>query len=96
MVYLKKGKKTRGQGRITVQIYDKAGHKVAETLSESDGYYSYLGLKPEDYSLRLDKAQLKKLGYKAAPIEQKVTIRPLIKGDFVENLNFVLHSNTEL
>jgi hypothetical protein len=96
MVYLKKGEKTRGQGRITVQIYDKAGHKVAETLSESDGYYSYLGLKPKDYSLRLEKAQLKKLGYRAAPIEQKVKIRPLIKGDFVENLNFVLHSNTEI
>ena len=96
MVYLKKGEKTTGQGRITVQIYDKAGHKVAETLSESDGYYSYLGLKPEDYSLRIEKAQLKKLGYRATPIEQEVTIRPLIKGDFVENLNFVLHPNTEI
>ncbi|TXD52016.1 hypothetical protein [Polaribacter sp. IC063] len=96
MVYLKKGENTIGQGRISIQIYDTAGHKVAETLSESDGYYSYLGLKPKDYILRIEKAQLKKLGYRAAPIEQKVTIRPLIKGDFVENLNFVLHSNTEI
>ncbi|PQJ76274.1 carboxypeptidase-like regulatory domain-containing protein [Polaribacter glomeratus] len=96
MIYLKKGERTIGQGRITIQIYDKEGHKVAETLSESDGYYSYLGLKPGNYNLIIEPAQLKKLGYRAAPIQRKVTIKALIKGDFVENLNFVLHSSSDL
>ncbi len=96
IVYLKKGDNVNGTGRITIQIYDQVGNKVAETQSESDGYYSYLGLKPGDYILRIDEAQLIKLGYQAEPFQQKATIKPSIDGDFVENLNFVLDANFEI
>ena len=50
MVYLG----SRGQGRVTLQIIDEKGNKIAETLSEFDGYFSYLGLKPGKYTVRID------------------------------------------
>lgn len=92
MVYLKNEESTAGQGRITLQIFDKNGRKVADILSESDGYYSYLGLKPGDYTIRIDKKQLEKLGYFAMPNTQKVTIKSSINGDYVEGLNFTIQS----
>ncbi|MGK0413688.1 MAG: hypothetical protein ACJA1B_001896 [Polaribacter sp.] len=91
MIYEDKEDKNLGLGRITIHIYDTLGRKIAETQSESDGYYSYLGLNPGEYLLRIDEDQLKKIGYKAKPIQQKITIKPSITGDFVENLNFVLY-----
>jgi hypothetical protein len=95
-VYLKKDNKTNGQDRITIQIFDKSGFKVAEAKSESDGYYSYLGLKPGKYIIRVNETQLKKLNYQAQPLEQEITIKQTIEGDFVENIDFVLHSNLEI
>lgn len=91
MIYQEKEGKNLGLGRIKILIYDTLGRKIAETLSESDGYYSYLGLKPGEYLLRIDQKQLTKLGLKADPIQQKITIKPSITGDFIENLNFVVH-----
>lgn len=90
MIYQNSTHRNNGLGRIAIKIYDKLGKLVAETLSESDGYYSYLGLKPGEYTVRVDKAQLKKIGYQADQQQLKITIKPIITGDFVENLNFVL------
>jgi hypothetical protein len=84
-----------GLGRITIQIYDKLGNKVAETQSESDGYYSYLGLKPGEYFLKIDEVQLRKIGYHIDSNQLKVTINPSFSGDFVENLNFILSPTKE-
>lgn len=91
MVFQESENKNAGLGRISIFIYDNFGRKIGETLTESDGYYSYLGLKPGEYFVRIDEEQLKKLGYKAKPIQHKITIKPLITGDFVENLNFVIN-----
>jgi hypothetical protein len=79
-----------GQGRITLHIFDQKGNKVAETLSESDGYFSHLGLKPGDYIIKIDEAQLEALGYQAAPLMRKVTINVSVDGDIVGGLDFVL------
>jgi len=90
MVYLKKGKMLRGQERITVQIIDEKGAKIAEVLSEYDGYFTYLGLKPGKYTVRVDENQLKKLNFKALPLTHKVTIKVLEYGDVIEDLDFTL------
>ncbi|MBL4561487.1 MAG: SPOR domain-containing protein [Labilibaculum sp.] len=92
MVYLDKENKLDGLGRITVQIYNPQGSLVAETLSESDGYFTYLGLKPGDYTVRVDEKQLEKLGYQSAPLFHKLHMKKLIDGDIVDGLELVLQS----
>jgi len=90
MVYLNKDNNVNGLGRITIQIIDKQGKKVAETLSERDGYFSYLGLKPGNYKVRIDEQQLEKLEYQSTPVFHNFLIKELIDGDIVEGLDFVL------
>ena len=68
MVYLQNDSALRGIGRVVIQIWDKKGNKVAETLSERDGYFDYLGLKPGDYVARIDQKQLTKLDYQSEPL----------------------------
>ena len=86
MVYLS----SKGKGRINLQILDEKENIVVETLSEFDGYYSYLGLKPGKYTVRIDPEQLKNLNYKALPKVHQVTIKVSEYGDIVDGLDFTL------
>ena len=90
MVYLG----SRGQGRVTLQIIHEKGNKIAETLSEFDGYFSYLGLKPGKYTVRIDPEQLKKLNYKALPKVHQITIKVSEYGDIIDGLDFTLSEKT--
>ncbi len=90
MVYLNNNNNLKGLARITIQIYNKQNVKIAETLSEGDGYYSYLGLTPGEYTVRIDKEQLDKLGYQSTPLKLQTTIKKMVDGDFTEGLDFVL------
>jgi hypothetical protein len=92
MVYLKKENISKGQGRITIQVLDKKGNKVAETMSEKDGYYNYLGLNPGTYTIRIDEKQLQKLGYQAAPSIHNITIKVLVDGAIIDALDFTIQS----
>ena len=92
MVYLVSNKTMKGQARVTLQVYDEKGAKVAETLSEYDGYFSYLGLKPGTYIVRVDESQLKKLNYKSYPTEHQIVIKESTYGDLLEGLDFKLKS----
>ncbi|MEJ1730007.1 hypothetical protein SMA90_27105, partial [Escherichia coli] len=51
----------RGQGRITVQFYNQDTVMIYNTLTESDGYFSYMGLAPGKYMAAIDPEQMKKL-----------------------------------
>jgi hypothetical protein len=93
-VYLKTKKNLRGQSRVRLQIYDEIGTKVAETMSEFDGYYNYLGLKPGTYSVTVDKTQLKSLNYQALPETHQVTIKMSEYGDIEEGLDFTISEIT--
>jgi hypothetical protein len=86
MVYLG----SKGQGRVTLQILDEKENIVVETLSEFDGYYSYLGLKPGKYTVRIDPEQLKSLNYKALPKVHQITIKVSEYGDIIDGLDFTL------
>ena len=57
-----------GIGRIIIRIVDHEGHEVTKMLTESDGYFSYIGFKPGDYKVFVDSSQLSVLKYKAAPV----------------------------
>jgi hypothetical protein len=90
MIYFDSENNRKGLGRITVQIFNQQGIKVAETLSESDGYFNYLGLKPGNYTVRVDEVQLGKLGYKSMPQIHDLFIKEMVDGDIVDGLDFVI------
>ena len=92
MMYFNKKNTSKGQGNITIQILDKKGNKVAETLSERDGYYNYLGLNPGEYTIGIDEKQLQKLGYHATPTKHNITIKVSVDGAVIDDLDFTIAS----
>ncbi|MDP4223928.1 MAG: SPOR domain-containing protein [Bacteroidota bacterium] len=80
----------KGQGRIIIDLYDSYQKSAGKTISEDDGYFSYLGLAPGSYTVRVDTAQLRKLGMSSSPETRQFRIRGGAEGDIVDNLDFVL------
>ncbi len=92
MVGFSKDGVTTGLGRILVNIYDSEGRKVWETISESDGYFSILGLEPGNYIACTDSLQLKDLGYTVTVNKAAFTINESVEGDIVSGIEFTLSS----
>jgi hypothetical protein len=90
MVYLKTGNSLKGQSRIILNFYDADNRLVKQVLSESDGYYTYLGLAPGKYSVALDKEQIGRLGMTVEPQRLDFEILPMSIGDIVDDLSFTL------
>ncbi|QJB30726.1 carboxypeptidase regulatory-like domain-containing protein [Chitinophaga oryzae] len=80
----------QGMSRIRMNILDADCNTVASVLTESDGYFSYLGLRPGTYTLSPDPAQLQRLHMTAQPAEITVTIKRNPDGDVVGGLLFKL------
>lgn len=91
MVYMQGNKGKTGQGRIIVCFYDKNSKLVARTISESEGYLSFLGLAPGSYTVMVDTTQLRKLHMIAKPSSTQIEIERSRDGDVVDNLEFVLY-----
>jgi hypothetical protein len=94
-VFKEKEDDQQGIGRILVNIFDKNEKLIGKTLTEPDGYFSYLGLAPGSYEVSIDSAQLAKLHLVALPEKQKITIQQGLNGDTVEGIDFVLKSKVE-
>lgn len=90
MVYLKAGTLLKGQSRIILNFYDADHCLVKQVLSESDGYYDYLGLAPGKYTVEVDREQLERLGMTVEPQSQEFEIQPMTIGDIVDDLIFTL------
>jgi cell division septation protein DedD len=90
-VYLQGPKEKSGQGRIIVNFYDEKSKLVGRTISEAEGYFSFLGLSPGSYTARIDSAQLRKLRFVSKPISTQFTIHRSKDGDVVDNLEFILY-----
>lgn len=90
MVYMKTGTSMRAQGRIQINIFDAQGHFVAKTQSESDGYFTFLGLGPGSYYAEIDSMQISRL--KAVPVPERFDfeIQPTENGDIIDNIEFQL------
>jgi hypothetical protein len=86
--------KTHGKGRILVCIYNADSVFVGRTLSEPDGFFSYMGLKPGNYSLRFDPKQLSKSNLHDVTGSISFTIRPDRNGDISNGHNLYLTSDT--
>ena len=94
-VYLNSSIGMNGLGRIIVNIYKDNNVFVARTITEADGYFSYLGLPPGNYSIQVDTEQLRKLKMKSSSGFLPATLRKTKDGDAVNGLNFIL-SNEEI
>lgn len=93
MVYIKKAGIQKGQGRIKVCFYNNDSILVASTLTEVDGYFSFLGLPPGTYTAKIDPSQLKRLQMSAIPKSLSFKIHEDMYGDIVDDLEFILQSN---
>lgn len=71
-----------GVSRILMHILNSEGKPVTKILTESDGFFSYLGLKPGQYSAEVDSTQLQVLNMTAKPIIFKIDED--VQGDIVE------------
>jgi hypothetical protein len=76
------GKKGKGQGRVYIEIYTNKDSLVAHTLTEEDGYFSYLGLLPGKYIIKGNKTQLMLLHKDIKPVS--FVIRPSVEGEIKE------------
>ena len=81
---------SNGQGRILVCFYRNNNTLAGRTMSESDGYYSYLGLTPGKYTARVDPDQLKKLKMVSVPESIPINIAPSRDGTILDGLDFRL------
>jgi hypothetical protein len=89
-VYLSDGNVKSGIGRMIVSIYNNKSKLVAKMLTESDGYFNYIGLAPGKYSVRIDEQQLNKLQMKAKDQSLPFTIKANKDGDVVEGLKLLV------
>ena len=81
---------SRGQGRIMVSFYRLDGTLAGRIMTESDGYYSYLGLTPGKFIARIDPEQLKKLKMVSVPESIPINIAPSRDGTILDGLDFHL------
>ena len=75
-------KKSQGQGRMYIEIYTHKDSLVAHTLTEEDGYFSYLGLLPGKYIIKGNKTQLMLLHKDIKPVS--FVIHPSVEGEIKE------------
>ena len=88
------GPDPRGQARIIVNFY-RDGKFAGHTLSESDGYFSFLGLAPGSYTAAVDSAQLSGLAMTTVPATVAFEISGSADGDAVSDLDFRLSQSSE-
>jgi hypothetical protein len=92
---VKEGVKT-GLARMVLNIYDKDSRLAGRTISEDDGYYSYLGLPPGSFNVRIDSIQLRRTGIISSPDSINFNIAEGIEGDFVDGLDFAVVMKNEV
>ena len=92
-VNLQNSQGNKGIGRIIVNIYNSNDVFITRILTESDGYFSYLGLTPGNYYLEVDENQLDKLKFKSTSSKINFQIKPSKEGDIIDNINIQLYGS---
>ncbi len=88
------GMQHKGQGQIAICIYNDTV-LVARTTSESDGFFSYLGLSAGKFTVAPDTVQMRKLNMKCTPAFLPVSFEVSRDGSVVDGLSFSLQSLDE-
>jgi hypothetical protein len=95
MVFLEEERGIAGQDRIVVNFFHEDGSLVHSTMSETGGYFTFLGLPPGKYLAEVDKTQLERLLFTAEPEKITFEIKPSYYGDIVDDLEFILRKTTD-
>jgi len=90
IVYIQSDKGRKVQDRVLINIYNSSGSMVAKTMSEPDGYYSYMGLEPGTYTIKPDAEQMSRLGINVFPKAWHIEIKPGLTGDIHKDLDIIL------
>ncbi|GGG42100.1 hypothetical protein GCM10011532_27390 [Christiangramia forsetii] len=88
-VFLKSEDRRKGQGRIIINILNENQEIVESVLSEGDGYFTYLGLSPGNYTAEIDKQQLENLKFISSEA-QSFEIEMNEYGDIIDDLEFII------
>ena len=94
-VYINGKRGMQPSSGIILCIYNSKGVMVARTISEPDGYFSYLGLPPGSYTASIDAAQLEKIQMTSSPAIS-FTIKTSREGDLVDGLKFILATSPKV
>jgi hypothetical protein len=89
-VSLEKDGSKKGQGRIIISFYTSGLKPAGRSITEDDGYFSYFGLAPGKYIVRIDTTQLKRLGMSSDPESLQFNIASGSEGDIADGLDFTL------
>ncbi|MBW8687428.1 hypothetical protein [Chitinophaga rhizophila] len=89
-VYLQQDSLLKEQGGIKICIYKSDSTLVKCVLTESDGYFNYMGLPPGDYIIQPDRAQMKKLKLKPQQPAYDLHISRKREGDVIDDIQFIL------
>ncbi len=96
-VVLKQNNTSNGIGRIIITFSNaKTGKTVAKILTEGDGYFSFMGLPPGNYTAAIDTVQLQKLKMSVAQNNIAFSIKSSSEGDIADGLEFVIIKNAEV
>jgi hypothetical protein len=86
---------SRGLGRVYVNFYRNGKTLAGQVLTESDGYFSFMGLPPGKYIARIDSSQLTKIKMVATPQYKEFKVKESKDGDFIEGIDFTLQSTVK-
>lgn len=90
MIYvMRKGSEIAAK-RLMVNVVNETGEIVAKGLTEQDGTFTYLGLKPGKYKLMFDEKQLKGLSISKNYTPINFEIKEEAMGDYEGDLKVVL------
>jgi hypothetical protein len=78
--------------RIYLDIFNERRVLVAKILSETDGFYSYMGLPKGTFTIKPDATQLMKLNLQNPAGEFKCIVKSSINGDTYTNIDFMLEA----
>lgn len=94
MVMIDREKSLTGLARIIINFYKKDLKLTGRTITEEDGYFSYFGLTPGEYNVRIDSIQLRRLNMESSPDSINFNITANTEGDFVDGLDFTVGMST--
>lgn len=90
MVYIRRNKELTGLGRIIIAFYREDSTLAGRTLTEPDGYFSFLGLPPGRYFVKPDQNQMRKLNMAFEPAAIPITLVRKTEGDLADGLDFIV------
>ncbi len=64
-------------------------------LTESDGYFNFMGLPPGHYIIQPDRAQMKKLKLKPQQPAYDLYIGTKREGEVIDDIHFILERNDQ-